>query len=252
VATETTTISLSINNNPGGGALSCGSGTSIASSSGFVTFTGCSISTAGVGYTLLASASGASPVVSLTSAISPAFTVGAAAQLVFAAIPASATTGQIFPTNPVVAIEDGLGNVITTDSALITLSISSNPGGGGLTCTGGNSIQTVVVRQIALLRPTNLGNTKTISAGTSITFTTTVRPIGANVPQETAEFVLYRLVGHTWELQSTRTVAVDSSGRASWTWTANTAGSWYVRSEALPTTANANSGWSPVEEYRVS
>ncbi|HVA88192.1 MAG TPA: hypothetical protein VNF73_17950 [Candidatus Saccharimonadales bacterium] len=390
IPTETATITLALASNPGAGVLSCSGGNQVFSSGGFATFTGCSISQPGVGYTLLATGMNASPVVSLTPAVSPAFTVGAASQLVFAAIPSSATTGQVFPTNPVVAIEDSQGNVVTSISAAISLAIGSNPGGGVLTCSSGNTVVTVngiatftgcsvsapgagytlvataantspvtaltqavspaftvltlvapnislsasssvivwrdsvtldvnfptsgalrtftleisadgstwnpmatlttdqtgaaaftwtpatnfwyradfpgatdlgagdsnvvrvVVRQIALLRPTSLGRVKDISRGTSITFTTTVRPIGPNVPQETAIFVLYRWNGSSWVLDSSQRVAVDSSGRASWTWSAGTAGSWYVRSEAVPTPANANSGWGPVERYNVS
>ena len=108
-----------------------------------------------------------------------------------------------------------------------------------------------VVRQIALLRPTNGGLIKSIARNTSITFTTTVRPSRPELAPAVARFAFYRLSGGTWTLVTTRDVVVDALGKATTTYKFTTGGSWYVRSRANPTAYNANSFWSPVERYNV-
>jgi hypothetical protein len=116
----------------------------------------------------------------------------------------------------------------------------------------GNSNQVrTVVRQLAILRPTNSGAIKTINRNASITFTTTVRPARPELPKATVSFVLYRRVSGVWTLVTTRNVVINSLGKASTTFKFSSAGSYYVRSIARPTTFNANSIWTPVERYNV-
>ncbi len=114
-----------------------------------------------------------------------------------------------------------------------------------------NTVRTVV-RQIALLRPTNSGAIRTISRNTSITFTTTVRPSRPELAPANVTFVFYRQVGSTWTLVTKRDVMVGAAGLASTRYTFTTSGRWYVRSIANPTPYNANSVWSPVERYTVN
>ena len=109
----------------------------------------------------------------------------------------------------------------------------------------------VVVRQIALLRPTSNGATKVVSRGRKVTFTTTVRPSRVDLPPAKVTLGVYRLVSGRWTLLTTRDAYVNASGMASYTWTFATRGEWYVRSMANPTTFNANSAWSPIERYSV-
>ncbi len=109
----------------------------------------------------------------------------------------------------------------------------------------------VVVRQIALLRPTANGGVKVVSRGRKVTFTTTVRPSRADLPTARVTFAVYRRVGSRWVLFTNRDVYVNSAGQASYTWTFATRGEWYVRSIANPTTFNANSTWSSIERYSV-
>jgi hypothetical protein len=109
----------------------------------------------------------------------------------------------------------------------------------------------VVVRQIALLRPTTNGVTRIVSRGRKVTFTTTVRPSRADLPPAKVTLAIFRRVGGQWTPFTTRSVYTDASGRASYTWTFSARGEWYVRSIANPTAANANSAWSPVERYSV-
>ena len=109
----------------------------------------------------------------------------------------------------------------------------------------------VVVRQIALLRPTLGGRTRTIVGGSNITFTTTVRPARPELPKAkvTFTFTLYR-AGHI-VYSGRREVYIDSAGVAKWTWKFGSPGLWYVRAIANPTTTNANSAWSQIEKYYV-
>ena len=109
----------------------------------------------------------------------------------------------------------------------------------------------VVVRQIALLRPTNSGAIKVIRRGTSITFVTTIRPSRPELPAPQATFRLFRRVSGVWLLVSERVVVANSFGQATTTFRFSSTGSWYVRSRANPTPYNANSYWSPVERYDV-
>jgi hypothetical protein len=130
VTTDTSSVTLAIGTNPGGGTLTCTANPQ-AASSGVASFSGCKIDKAGTGYTLTAT-DGA-----LTSATSSLFnvTVGPAAKLAFVQQPAGAFTGAAFATQPQVAVQDAGGNVVTTDTSSVTLAIGTNPGSGTLTCT---------------------------------------------------------------------------------------------------------------------
>jgi len=117
---------------------------------------------------------------------------------------------------------------------------------------GTSNTTRTVVRQIALLRPTNGGLIRSIARNTSITFTTTVRPARPELPKATVTFRFYRLSGGTWTLVTSRDVVIDSLGKAATTFKFTSGGSWYVRSIANPTPSyNANSVWSPLERYNV-
>jgi hypothetical protein len=114
-----------------------------------------------------------------------------------------------------------------------------------------SNVPRVVVRQIALLRPTSSGAVTSVSRNTSVTFTTTVRPVRSDLAPAKVTFVVYHQVNGTWKLTAKTDVLINSAGLAKITWTFSTSGSWYVRSIVNPTPANANSVWSPVERYNV-
>jgi hypothetical protein len=124
------------------------------------------------------------------------------------------------------------------------------PGAADLTATTSN-VARVVVRQVALLRPTNRGRTTVISRGRNVTFSTTVRPTRAGLPPARVTLAVYRLVSGRWTRFTTRDAYVDAAGVASYTWRFTARGEWYVRSIANPTPFNANSEWSPIERYSV-
>jgi GH25 family lysozyme M1 (1,4-beta-N-acetylmuramidase) len=120
------------------------------------------------------------------------------------------------------------------------------------TTTGQADPERVVVRQLAVLRPTNLGRIRTVPAGSTVTFTTTVRPVGAGLAPATVTFSFWHLVGSSWVQFTHRDVHADAGGRASWTWTFSSRGQWYVRAMADPTLTNANSVMTQIERYSVT
>lgn len=128
VTTATTSITVRLGNNPGGGTLS---GTTVISAvNGVATFPGLSLNRTGTGYTLAASATG------LTASTSTAFNVvaGAANRLAFIVQPARASVG--LPMSPVqVAVQDSLGNTVTGATDSITVALDNNPSGAPLTGT---------------------------------------------------------------------------------------------------------------------
>ena len=134
-----TTVTFAVT--AGGGSL--GTTTATTDASGVATSTWTLGATAGATQTATATASGltGSPVTFNATA-----TAGAAANLVFTAEPVGGLDGQALSTQPVVAIQDAFGNVITTDSStVVTLAISSGAGGtlgGTLTAIASNGVAT--------------------------------------------------------------------------------------------------------------
>lgn len=109
----------------------------------------------------------------------------------------------------------------------------------------------VVVRQLIVVQPSSSGHVRGVTAGTSVTFTATVRPIGSSLPRARVTFQIWRQVGGHWVTASTRTVTANSVGRARMTWRFSMRGQWYVRAFAARTSTNAISALSPKERYSV-
>jgi hypothetical protein len=122
-------------------------------------------------------------------------------------------------------------------------------GTADLGAANSNQVRTVV-RQLALLRPTNNGATKTINRNTSITFSTTVRPARPELAPARVSFYFYRFSSGAYRLVTKRDVVINSAGVASTTFKFTSSGQWYVRSQANPTPYNANSVMT-LEKYRV-
>jgi hypothetical protein len=135
VASSTAAVTMAIGTNPGGGTLS---GTlTVNAVAGVATFSNLSINNPGNGYTLVATSTG------LTSATSTPFTVGTT-HLVFLIQPGGGAAGAVWAQQPVVAVENTLNQVITTDqTTVVSLAIWTNPAGGTLSCASGTS-RTVV------------------------------------------------------------------------------------------------------------
>jgi hypothetical protein len=126
VTTDTSTVTVAIGTNPGGGTLS---GTlTVPASGGIATFSTLSIDKAGVGYTLTA-ADG-----SLTGATSSAFNIthGPADHLGFGVQPTNTTAGTAISPAVTVQVLDRFGNPVTSDTSNVTVALGANPNGGTL------------------------------------------------------------------------------------------------------------------------
>ncbi len=212
-----TAIALSIK--PGTGAvgaiLTCTGGLSKVVSNGVANFAGCAIDKASPTspanpYILVASASG----LTSTESVSLAVAAAVATKLIFTIQPSNSTTAQPFPTQPVVAITDAGGNVVTTgafSTRTVTLAIGANPGGGVLTCTGGLSKVAVAglatfagcVISKAGVGYTLVASSTGLTSATSAPFNVTG---GANLTIANSASVI------TWASQISITVRIDQLG----------------------------------------
>jgi hypothetical protein len=123
VTTFTGTVTVVIGTNPGTGTLS--GTTSVNASAGVATFSNLSIDKAGSGYSLTASATGASDGTSTSFDIA----AGAATILTFTAQPASSTTAGTSIAPPLtVAAQDAQGNTDPNFTGNITVAIGTNGG----------------------------------------------------------------------------------------------------------------------------
>ncbi len=212
-----TSITLSIKAGTGavGAILTCTGGLSKVVTSGVATFAGCAIDKASPTspanpYVLVAAASG------LTSAESASLAVaaGPATKVLFTVQPSNGTAVVPLPTQPVVAITDAGGNVVTTGASstkTVTLAIGANPGGGVLTCTGG--LSKVAVAGLAtfagcsISKPgvgyTLVGSSTGLTSATSAPFNVTV---GANLTISNSASVI------TWGSEISVTVRIDQLG----------------------------------------
>lgn len=109
----------------------------------------------------------------------------------------------------------------------------------------------VVVRQLLVVRPLNVGRIKRVDRGDVVTFTGTVRPNRPDLVPPVVDFVVYKLVGGTWTQIVHRRVTADGDGVATFRMAFTSAASYYVRSMAVPTPYNANTAWSVVDRYVV-
>jgi hypothetical protein len=261
-----------------GAALACAGSTTAAAVRGLATFTGCTVSAPAPGAQLSASAG------ALPATTSPPFDVvgpdATAAALVLGAGSGVVTWGSAAGVTVRAAQADGaaaadvpVGLQVSTDRVEWT--------GAGIVTTGLDGIARfpyrpatnlwyrailrpvnglgpalsnqarVVVRQIALLRPASGGAPRTIARGTTVTFSTTVRPSRPELARPRVTYAVYRLAGARWVLATEIAVQADALGVARLVWRFGTAGSWRIRALAAPTPLNANSAWAPFEAFLV-
>ncbi len=129
VTTATNAVTMAIGTNPSSGTLT---GTlTVNAVAGVATFANLSISAAGSGYTLAASATG------LTGATSNAFnvTAGTASKLAFTVQPTNVVGGAAITPAVAVTIEGRFGNPVTTATNAVTMAIGTNPSSGTLAGT---------------------------------------------------------------------------------------------------------------------
>ena len=133
-----TAVTLAINHNAGpGGVLSCADtgGLTVDAAGGVATFTGCAITAAGTGYTLTATSAPTHTAPADADAFN--ITAGTATKLAFTnATFTNVTEGAALSPQPQVSVEDANGNLVTTDTGNVTLSIGSYTAGNGGTTKG--------------------------------------------------------------------------------------------------------------------
>lgn len=277
-------VTLTIGTNPGvpAGVLTCTPGNTVATATsganaGMAIFSGCKISNAGNGYTLTAIATSIVPsTTTLTAATSNAFNVGVPAASI-SVIPSATVIiwGQTFAITTRFAV-NGAGKAFAlqrsldgvtwvTQANLVTDAFGNSVyvykprtnnyyraffAGTSDLLAGTSNAARVVVREKAIQSPIH-ATTTIILRGAKVTFTTTVRPVGPDLPVANVTFSIYRRVSGIWVAYTTRTVPINSLGQAKLTWTFSIRGEWYVRSRANATTMNARSISTPIARYRV-
>jgi ELWxxDGT repeat protein len=151
-------VTVALEHNPAGGTLS---GTlTVMAQSGVATFTDLSLDKVGTGYILSAADS------SLTPALSQGFniTAGTASQLAFGVQPGTTSAGHTIAPAVTVLVEDSLGNLETSDSSSVSLSLGANPGGSTLSGTTTVSASSGVAT-FSTLSLDKIGTGYTLAAG---------------------------------------------------------------------------------------
>jgi hypothetical protein len=114
-----------------------------------------------------------------------------------------------------------------------------------------STVYIVGVRQTVSTLSPHHATTRTIAAGTSITFSTTVRPTRPDLAPSMVTFRFYQKVSGAWVLKAERGVVTGSSGVASATFRFGSKGAWYVRAYAPRTPYNSISRFTASEYYLV-
>ncbi|HET9294201.1 MAG TPA: Ig-like domain repeat protein [Gemmatimonadales bacterium] len=191
VATATNTITMVILDNPGSATL--GGDNAVAAVNGTATFGDLTLDKAGTGYTLRATSG------SLTGVTSNAFNVaaGTATKLAMFGQPSgTAQSGAVFGAQPIIQLQDALGNPVAQSGVTVTAEIGSGPGtlfgdAGKTTDSQGRATFTdlgisgtvgsyTLHFTAGILTPVNSG-TITLSAGSAAQLAFTVQPSDANV-----------------------------------------------------------------------
>src|SRR5207244_1112141 len=122
----TGSVSIALGANPGGGTLS--GTTPVVAVGGVATFTDLIINKTGTGYTLTASASG------FTAVISSAFDIiaGTATQLAFTVQPSNTMAGAVITPAVQVSVLDGGGKLVPSFRGNVSVAHGNNPGGSTL------------------------------------------------------------------------------------------------------------------------
>jgi hypothetical protein len=129
-------------------------------------------------------------------------------------------------------------------------------GGAGLGAATSPLVR-VVVRALVFVRPTGCtsSNPCRIGLNNTVQFTATARPNRAELPQQTAQFVVQRKSGSSWVdagIGGSVVPVSKATGTAQFSVVFNVKGSWRLRVNLAPTSVNANSFPTEYEYYSVS
>ncbi len=143
IATPNLPVQLTLENNPGGGAIysAPGAGTAFTLANGQATWTNMAVEKAGVGYTLKATVTLPGGVQAFATSADFDITHFVADQVAFVVQPpATVTAATAFVPDPQVQVQDCFGNHVTNATNVVTMTISNNPGSGTLTTDQFNGI----------------------------------------------------------------------------------------------------------------
>jgi len=148
VTSFTTNVTLAFGSHPAGATLT--GTTSVPATAGVATFSALGPLPVAGGYTLVASASGVGSTASNSFTVNPAPPV----TLAFFVQPTSGFAGSIITPAVVVAIEDSVGNVVTSATNQVTMGFALNPGqgplGGTLTKNAASGLATFTDLSVAI------------------------------------------------------------------------------------------------------
>ena len=124
---------------------------------------------------------------------------GPASKLVFATSPTSSSPGAAFPTQPVVAITDADGNVVTTASSGVSLSITAGTGtaGAAITCAANPVAAASGVATFTGCRINLAGTGYTLRATATSLAAVTSAPFNVTVPLVPSSIALVNQAGGT-------------------------------------------------------
>ena len=171
-------VSLAFGSHPLGATLT--GTTSVPPVGGVATFNAIGPLPVAGGYTLVASASGVGSTASASFTVNPAPPVA----LAFLAEPTTQLAGAVITPSVVVAVEDSLGNIVTTATDTITMGFALNPGQGPLGGTlskkasSGQAVFTDLSLAIAAAGYKLAASATGLATATSTAFDILVRPPG--------------------------------------------------------------------------
>ena len=178
VTSFTGTVSLAFGSHPAAATLT--GTTSVSAVTGVATFSALGPLPVAGGYTLVASASGVGSTASNSFTVNPAPPVA----LAFIVEPTTALAGAIITPSVVVAVEDSVGNVVTSATNQITMGFAVNPGQGPLGGTlmkfasSGQAVFTDLSVAIAATGYKLSASASGLATATSAAFDVLVRPPG--------------------------------------------------------------------------
>lgn len=269
----TMSVTLSLVSNPAGATLACDGGNTRAAVAGIAAFTGCALDQPGTGYTMRADIAG---LVAATSAPFSVLPVGGTPRVGIAVAPTTVTLGKAVAGSvlvPAPGAPPASAALESSVDARVWSTVRDVPldpvGTGPFTATptvnrwlrarivnadGSTDVSAGVyvrVNATAVLA-SSIPSGRTVGRTTKITFTETIRPVGADVARGRARFDFFLKVGASWVRKRTSYANADpATGRARLVTTLPAYGSWWIRSRAEPTTTNGASAWTPGFRYVV-
>jgi prepilin-type N-terminal cleavage/methylation domain-containing protein len=123
------TLAITPGTGTAGAALTCTTNP-VSAYAGVAAYAGCKIGTAGTGYTLTASSPGLSPATTSSFGLT-----GPATKLVITQQPTNVVAGAMLAPAVTVTVQDAANRIVTSSTATVTITVSTNPGSSTLAGT---------------------------------------------------------------------------------------------------------------------